>query len=93
VTNNQQPTKPNHTHPRCKRTITRGTLTYTADAGAQQLAFEGQIKNQRLPLGAYTLKITAASTSTGARSRTQTLRFAIVTAATAETAARVKAGM
>ena len=88
----QQPTKPNHMHPRCNRTITRGTLTYTADAGAHQLAFEGQIKNDRLPLGAYKLKITAASTTTGARSRTQTLRFAIVTAATAEKTARVKAG-
>jgi YVTN family beta-propeller protein len=31
-----------------KRAITRGPLTYTADAGAHRLAFEGQIKNSRL---------------------------------------------
>lgn len=84
----QPPTRQDHKHLRCRRTITRATLIYTANAGAHRLGFEGQVKNRRLPLGAYTLELTATDTTTGRRSRSQTLRFAIVRAPTAETTAR-----
>lgn len=61
-----------------RRTLTRGTLGYLARQGSRRLAFQGRIGNRRLPLGAYTLLMTAVNTATGLRSRTQTLRFVIV---------------
>jgi PKD domain len=75
----QPTTKHNHSHPRCRRTLTRGTLTHATKAGRHAIAFQGQISNhKRLPLGAYTLKVTATNTSTQHHSAAQTLRFAIV---------------
>jgi PKD repeat protein len=62
---------------RCRRTVSRGTLTDTATAGRHRVAFQGQINNKRLPLGAYTLRLTATDI-VGARSTTETLRFTIV---------------
>jgi hypothetical protein len=73
----QAPTKHNRKQPRCRRTLTRGTLTYSATTGHHKLAFQGRTANKRLPLGAYTLQLTATNTS-GGRSRSHTLRFTIV---------------
>ena len=84
--------QPSDVHPGGNRSITRGTVRFGADAGAHQLVFEGQLKNDRLPLGAHTLKITAPASPPGGRSRTQTVRFAIVRASTAETTATSKRG-
>jgi hypothetical protein len=62
----------------CKRTLTRGTLTFAAHAGANKLAFQGLIaRSKKLPLGRYTLLITA-SNKAGQRSRAQALHFTIV---------------
>jgi hypothetical protein len=55
-----------------------GTLTYTARTGRHKLSFDGRIASKKLPLGAYTLRLTATDTTTGKRSRTTTLRFTIV---------------
>jgi head-tail adaptor len=75
----QPPTKHNHHQPRCQRTLNRATLTDTTKAGRHTLAFQGHISNhKRLPLGTFTLKITATNTTTRQRSHTQTLLFAIV---------------
>ena len=41
--------QPGDVHPGGRRVMTRGRVTYTADAGARQLVFEGQIKNSRQP--------------------------------------------
>ncbi len=43
-----------------RRTFTRGTLSMSAGAGRRQIAFQGRIGRRRLPLGPYTLTITAA---------------------------------
>lgn len=62
----------------CKRTLTRGTLSFAAHAGANKLAFQGLIaRSKKLPLGSYTLLITALNKA-GQRSRAQVLRFTIV---------------
>ncbi len=62
----------------CKRTLTRGTLSLAAHAGANKLAFQGLIaRSKKLPLGRYTLLITA-SNKAGQRSRAQALHFTIV---------------
>jgi hypothetical protein len=73
----QPATRHDRKDPRCRRTLTRGTLTDTATAGRHRVAFQGQINNKRLPVGAYTLRLTATDTS-GRRSTTATLRFTIV---------------
>lgn len=70
--------KHNRKHVRCRRTLTRGTLTDTAGAGRRKLAFQGQINGTRLPEGAYTLTLTATGAATGERSHSHTLRFTIV---------------
>lgn len=62
----------------CHMTVTRGTLAFLAQPGAHRIAFQGRIATTRLPRGAYTLLIAAANTTTGQRSRTQTLHFTIV---------------
>jgi PKD domain len=67
----------NRKHVRCRWTLSRGTLTSTAGAGRRKLAFHGQLNGRRLPVGAYTLTLTATNAS-GQRSRPHTLRFAIV---------------
>lgn len=62
----------------CKRTLTRGTLSLAAHAGANKLAFQGLIaRSKKLPLGRYTLLITA-SNKAAQRSRAQALHFTIV---------------
>ena len=60
-----------------KRTLTRGTLSLAAHAGANKLAFQGLIAHsKKLPLGRYTLLVTA-SNKAGQRSRAQALHFTI----------------
>jgi hypothetical protein len=62
----------------CRRTVTRGALSFAAHVGANKLAFQGRItRSKKLPLGRYTLLITASNTA-GQRSRAQALRFTIV---------------
>ena len=68
----------NRKHVRCRRTLPRGALTYTAGAGRRKLAFQGRINGRRLPVGAYTLTLTATHAATRERSRPKTLRFTIV---------------
>jgi hypothetical protein len=59
-------------------TVTRGTLTFGVQAGTTKVSFQGRLPSgKRLPLGAYTLVITATN-SAGARSAPQKLRFTIV---------------
>jgi hypothetical protein len=74
----RSPTRHNHKDPRCRRTITRARLTYTANAGRHRITFRGQVNNKRLPLGAYTLTLTATNTMTHRHSHSRTLRFTIV---------------
>lgn len=64
---------------RCRRAVIRGTLAYTTTSGRHQLAFEGRIGKQQLPLGAYTLTIIATGVTTRQRSRPRTLQFTILT--------------
>ena len=62
--------------PRCTRTVTAGTLTFSAHAGTSKVRFEGLIsKHKKLNPGSYTLLVTA--TASGKRSTARTLRFVI----------------
>jgi hypothetical protein len=61
---------------RCTRTVTAGTLTFSARAGTNKVRFEGLIsKHKKLKPGSYTLQVTA--TASGERSTTRTLHFTI----------------
>jgi hypothetical protein len=71
-------TNRNGRRPSCKRTVTQGTLSFIGHAGLNKVAFLGRIsRSQRLPLGAYTLRITARN-SGGEPSSTRSLSFTIV---------------
>jgi PKD domain len=72
----QAPTRHNLKRPACKRTVTRGTLAYTTTFGRHTVAFDGRIAGHELPLGVYSLRLTATG-PTGQRSRTASLRFTI----------------
>ena len=62
----------------CGARCTRATLSYTANAGAHKLSFQGRISSKtRLPPGPYKLAITATSPS-GLSSTASTLSFTIV---------------
>jgi hypothetical protein len=62
----------------CKRTVTQGTLSFVGHSGLNRVSFQGRIsRSKRLPLGAYTLRITA-SNAAGQRSSPRTLNFTIV---------------
>ncbi len=74
----QAPSRRNRRRPRCRRTVARGTLGDSVQEGRHQLAFQGRIGSRRLPLGTYTLTITATDPVTRQRSRPQTLGFTIV---------------
>jgi hypothetical protein len=55
-------TKKNRHKHACKRTVTPGTITFTAHAGTNKVAFQGRISSsKKLPPGTYTLIITAAN--------------------------------
>lgn len=72
------PTKHNKHRPRCSRTTVAGTLSLTAQAGANTVRFAGRLsRTRRLKPGAYTLIITA--TNSYGETATATLRFLIVT--------------
>jgi hypothetical protein len=60
----------------CQRTERRGTLTYSVPAGAHHLSFDGLLGRTRLGAGSYAVALVAAGAS--GRSRTATLRFAII---------------
>jgi hypothetical protein len=71
-------TKANGRKPGCKRTVTQGALTFVGRSGVNKIAFQGRIsRSKKLPLGAYTLQITALN-SGGKRSSPRMLSFSIV---------------
>jgi hypothetical protein len=62
----------------CKRTVTRGTLSFSGHSGVNKVSFQGLIsRSKKLPLGSYTLVITASS-AVGQRSTPKQLEFTIV---------------
>ena len=62
----------------CKRTLTRGTLAFAGHSGTNEVSFQGLIsRSTKLPLGSYTLVITA-SDAAGQRSTPKQLSFTIV---------------
>jgi hypothetical protein len=72
------PTGHNRKRRSCKRTLGRGTLSYTTTAGRHTITFDGRIASHRLPLGAYIARITAVNARTGQHSGAATLKFTIV---------------
>lgn len=71
-------TKNNLHKPSCKRTVTRGTLSFTGHSGVNKVVFQGRVsRSKKLGLGRYTLAITA-TTATGRRSQPKSLSFTIV---------------
>ncbi len=69
-------TKKNNRKRRCTRTVTAGTLTFSAHAGTNKVRFEGPIsRHKKLKPGSYTLLATA--TASGKTSTTRTLHFTI----------------
>jgi hypothetical protein len=56
------PTRKNRRDRTCKRTVTRGTLTFTGHGGTNKVSFQGRISHSKKLLpGSYTLLITAAN--------------------------------
>jgi PKD repeat protein len=72
------PTRANRRHTTCRRTLARGSLSYTVRAGTHRVTFLGRIAGRSLPLGPYIVTMTATGTATAARSDTRALRFTIV---------------
>jgi virginiamycin B lyase len=71
-------TKRNAAHRPCQRALKLATLALAARSGANSLVFQGRISSRkRLPLGRYTLTITAAN-SYRVSSAPQSLSFTIV---------------
>jgi hypothetical protein len=71
-------TKTNRRKRACKRTVTRGTLSFAAHSGLNKLAFQGLLtRSKKLAPGRYTVLISAANAA-GRRSATRSLRFTIV---------------
>ncbi|HUH80502.1 MAG TPA: fibronectin type III domain-containing protein [Solirubrobacteraceae bacterium] len=71
-------TRKNHSKHACKRTVTRGTLSFTGHAGKNKVSFQGRISHaSRLKPGSYTLVITATNVA-GQHSATTRLSFAVV---------------
>jgi CSLREA domain-containing protein len=55
-------TRKNHSKHTCKRTVTRGALSFAGHAGKNKVAFQGRISHAvRLKPGSYTLIITATN--------------------------------
>jgi hypothetical protein len=70
-------TRSNRHKPACKRLVTVATLSLAGHAGVDRVAFQGRLsRSKRLPLGRYTLLVTARSAA--GHSRTRTLSFSIV---------------
>jgi hypothetical protein len=58
--------------------VTQGTLSFSGHGGMNKVVFQGRISpSERLPLGAYTLRVTATN-SAGQRSSPRSLSFSIV---------------
>ena len=71
-------TKKNRSKHACKRTVTRGALSFAAHAGTNKAIFQGRISHAlKLKPGAYTLVITAKN-SAGQRSAPARLSFTVV---------------
>ena len=71
-------TKKNRRKPSCKRTVTRGTLSFTGHGGTNKVSFQGRISaSKKLPLGRYKLVIFATNAA-GQRSSPKSLSFTIV---------------
>jgi hypothetical protein len=71
-------TRVNRHRPGCKRTVNRGTLTFNGRAGLNVVAFQGRISRaKKLPLGAYTLGISAMN-SAGQTWTPRSLSFTII---------------
>jgi N-acetylneuraminic acid mutarotase len=71
-------TKANRHKHACKRTVTRGTLSFTGHAGTNKVSFQGRISHSKqLQAGTYTLIITATNAA-GQRSSPKQLTFTIV---------------
>lgn len=70
-------TAKNLSKPKCTRLVTRGSLSFSVGAGAHKLRFQGRLsKRKRLPIGRYSLVLTATS-SAGQRA-TAKLTFTII---------------
>jgi N-acetylneuraminic acid mutarotase len=69
----------NNRHRRaCKRTATRGSLTFTGHSGPNTVSFQGRLsRSQKLAPGRYALLITATNAA-GLRSTTRPLTFTIL---------------
>jgi hypothetical protein len=70
-------TRVNRHGPGCKRTVNRRTLTFNGHAGLNEVSFQGRISRAKLPLGAYTLTISATN-SAGQSSTPRSLSFTII---------------
>lgn len=66
----------NKHRPRCKRTVTVGTLTVAGHPGTNRVRFQGKLAHETLAPGRYTLTVTA--TNAGQRYSAATLSFTIV---------------
>ena len=73
----QVPTRHDRKRPACRRTVSRGALSFTTTPGHHTVVFDGRIGGRKLPLGAYTLRLTATNPTSRQRSRTASLRFTI----------------
>jgi hypothetical protein len=74
-------TNNNHHKPKCQRTVTAGTLSFTGHAGLNKVSFKGRIStSNKLRPGRYTLVILASAS--GKSSKRATLKFTIVAQAT-----------
>jgi DNA-binding beta-propeller fold protein YncE len=67
----------NRSKPKCTRLVGRGSLSFSVNPGAHTLRFQGRIsKHKRLPIGRYTVAITA--TNSAGQRETAKLTFTIV---------------
>jgi hypothetical protein len=71
-------TKKNRRKSACKRTVTRGTLTFTGHTGMNRVSFQGRISHsKKLGLGSYRL-VMSATNAAGQHSSPRQLSFTIV---------------
>lgn len=70
--------KSNRRKPSCRRTLTRGALSFAAHTGTNSVSFQGRLsRSRKLAPGAYALLVTAADAA-GRRSSASRLAFTIV---------------
>lgn len=64
-------------HHACRRSLTRGTITLSGRAGANELSFQGRLsRTRKLPLGSYSVAVAAISAA--GSSKPQKLTFTVV---------------